>query len=273
MFILKDKRNILRTLAFMVIIALGVVLYFIYTQRSSSAEKQAPQILTRDPSPEASSTPCVVQRAPDGSMVPVCMPNALSVRLGEPIRIVPGPESPSFNQETPGLVSAGTGTTTLKKTTPFNDILIAETGSPYATLRNARYTMWPYPGEVAFKEVYIMLPDAYEPIFPGYSNDQFIEASEGMKHIMIYLRYKQSAEIGSDTKIFVQSPITTDASDHPLTLFESTNTTQSFSLVSKGKEAIVEVTFTTPLTATSSDSLRLARKELLQDVEHVELVW
>ncbi|MDO8572769.1 MAG: hypothetical protein Q7S11_03325 [bacterium] len=230
------------------------------------------EIVTSVPSTIPVMPPCPIMQAPDGSMVPVCPvaiglpPDMANMRIEEinPVEIL--------NRNTSPLLSFGTGTTTMKKATPWNDILIAESGSPFASLRNARYTMWPYPGEVALKETYIILPDTYDPIFPGYSDKQFIESTDGTKHIMIYLRHKKSTDVGADAKIFIQSPATTSAQDQRLTLFESTNNEAYFSIVTRGQEVIVEVSFTISPNM-SPELLALARKELLHAVENMEIIW
>jgi hypothetical protein len=170
------------------------------------------------------------------------------------------------------LISAGTGTTTLNKATPFNDILIAETGSPYASLRNARYTVWPYPGEIPLQEIYLILPDVYEPIFSGYSNKQFLESMDGGKHVVIHLRHKQSTDIGPDAHIFIQSPINADDLDHSITLIESTKLGAVYSIVSKNKEVILEVTFSEN-SELSPDLLHSARAELLRSIMNIEIIF
>jgi hypothetical protein len=167
------------------------------------------------------------------------------------------------------LLSAGTGTTTLRAKSPFNDILIAETGSEYASLRNARYSMWPYPGEIRFKEVYIILPDVYEPIFPGYSDNQFVISSDGQKQVVLYLRHKGSLRVGADVEVYVQAPIETDEGDHPMTLLESSDSGAVYSLVQKSEEVLVEVMYK----ARSDPSQASARAALLSAIEGIELEW
>lgn len=167
------------------------------------------------------------------------------------------------------LLSAGTGTTTMSVRSPYNDILIAETGSEYATLRNARYTTWPYPGEVRFKEVYLVLPDEYDPVFPGYSNNQFVVSSDGTKQVKLYLRHKQSTSVGADAEVYIQSPIETDEADHPMMLIESSGAGAVYSLVRKGEEVLVEVSYKREATP----SIASARAALLRAIEAMELVW
>lgn len=172
---------------------------------------------------------------------------------------------------TPPLLSAGMGTTTLKKATPLNDILIAETGSPYANIRNARYTMWPYPGEIPFKEVYLVLPDTYEVLFPGYSNKQFIEFGD-TKSIMLYLRHSASTGIGADARIVISPPATTTDHDHAVEQFDSADLWTGFSLVSQGKEVIIELVLSPSL---QDNPIRKEdiRKELARALKEIEIFW
>ena len=254
----------------------GGVVYIAQVNKNTIQNNTIQETATNIPSTEPATPSCTMMRAPDGSMIPVCTPivtvfppDMANMRAEEinPIH--------TLNRNEPSIVSAGKGTTTMAKATPFNDILIAESGSPYATLRNARYVMWPYPGEIALKEVYLILPDMYDPIFPGYSNKQFIESMDGTKHIMIYLRHKQSTDIGADAQIFIQSPITTNGDDHPgrvLILFESNEREAYFSRVANGQEVIVEVSFMT-LPSISPELSALARAELLRAVGNMEIIW
>lgn len=252
----------------------GGGVYIAYIKKSGTQNNPAQETVAITPLAQPIDPACTTMRAPDGSMVPVCPvtavlpPDMENVRVEEinPARIL------NLNRDVPPILSSGTGTTTMKKATPFNDILIAETGSPYATMRNARYTVWPYPGEVALKETYIILPDIYDPVFPGYSDKQFIESMDGTKHIMIYLRHKQNTDVGADAKIFIQSPATTSEQDQRLTLFESNNNEAYFSKVANGKEVIVEVSFTTPSNI-SPELSAIARKELIHAVENMEIIW
>lgn len=280
---MQNNKNIFLGLVILVVIIVaGGLVYIPYVNKSKTQNNTAQEI-TQETVTAVSLTgtatpPCPLMRAPDGSMVPVCAPTLVmfppgmeNVRVEEinPTSIV------NLNRNIPAILSSGTGTTTMKKATPWNDILIAESGSPYVTLRNARYTTWPYPGEVALKEVYIILPDIYDPIFPGYSDKQFIESMDGTKHIMIYLRHKESTDIGADAKIFVQSPIATNEDARPdgrLVLFESNNKETYFSKIANGKEVIVEVSFTTPSNI-SPELSAVARKELLHAVENMEIIW
>ncbi len=195
-----------------------------------------------------------VQVLPDGGVLP----------RPEAVTLIPGGPGP--------LLSAGTGTTTLRAQTPFNDILIAETGSEYATLRNARYSMWPYPGEIRFKEIYIVLPDVYEPVFPGYSNDQFTVTSDGQKQVVLYLRHQKSVSVGADTEVYIQAPIQTDEAEHPMTLLESSEAGAVYSVIAKGEEVLVEVTYKRAV-GLSSGEASSARAELLRAIERMELVW
>lgn len=203
-----------------------------------------------------------------GTVAPVTQNTATSTQLipsrPEAVTLIPGGPGP--------LLSAGTGTTTLRAQTPFNDILIAETGSEYATLRNARYSMWPYPGEIRFKEIYIVLPEVYEPVFPGYSNDQFTVTSDGQKQVVLYLRHQKSVSVGADTEVFIQAPIQTDEAEHPMTLLESSDAGAVYSLITKGEEVLVEVTYkrTAGLSVGEASS---ARTELLRAIERMEVVW
>lgn len=170
------------------------------------------------------------------------------------------------------LLSAGTGTTTLRSKTPFNDILIAESGSEFASLRNARYSMWPYPGEIRFKEIYLILPDAYEPVFPGYSNNQFIVSSDGTKQVMLYLRNSANTGVGADTEVYVQAPIPTDEADQPMTLLESANTGATYSIIKGGEEVLIEIRYKAGV-GSSPQQLFLARAELLRAIEKMEIIW
>jgi hypothetical protein len=194
--------------------------------------------------------------------MPNCMPAPLPVSIiATDASIAPGP-----------ILSAGRGTTTLSPRTPYNDVLIAETGSEFASLRNARYTTWPYPGEIRFKEVYLVLPDAYEPIFPGYSNEQFLVTSDGEKQVKLYLKQQGSATLGADADIYVQSPIATDEADHPLASVETSNTGAIYSLVKRGEEVLIEVNFR-PTTGVAQDAIASARAELSRAIERIELEW
>lgn len=213
------------------------------------------------------TSPCVPGRAPDGSIAQVCPPTL--IRRDLPLGVVQ--EIHPLGGVGLSLVTAGTGTTTLKKTTPFNDILIAESGSPYAGMRNARYTMWPYPGEIAFKEVYLVLPDSYEPLFSGYSNKQFVEIG-GEKNIMLYVRRGASTGIGADARVLISSPTVTNEKDHPLELFDSTDSWEGFSLVSNGEEVVVEIILT-PALGASSEVQNTVRVELAHAVEGMEIIW
>ena len=208
---------------------------------------------------------CPLVRAPDGTMVKIC-PVSIEMPL---IQNIP---DQIISTRTPTLLSVGTGTTTFKKETPLNDILVAETGSQYGLLRNARYNMWPYPNEVLFKEIYVVLPEAYEPIFSGYSNHQFIVSSDGVKHVMLYLRSKQSGDVGADARVYIQSPVTTDESDHALTLVESNQGGAVYSKVVNGREVIVEVTFTVPSGGTALQFSAI-HAELLRAVSSMEISW
>lgn len=276
---MRNNKNIFLGLVILVVIivASGWV-YIPYVNKSKTQNNTAQEISPTIPTVGTVTPPCPVMPTPDGSMVPVCAPTLVMFPPGmENIRVEEiNPTSiVNLNRNIPAILSSGTGTTTMKKATPWNDILIAETGSPYATLRNARYTMWPYPGEIALKEVYIILPDTYDPIFPGYSDKQFIESMDGTKHVMIYLRHKESTDIGADAKIFVQSPIATNEDARPdgrLVLFESNNRETYFSKIANGKEVIVEVSFTTPSNI-SPELSAVARKELLHAVENMEIIW
>lgn len=229
--------------------------------------------------------PCPLRQAPDGSFVPVCNivtdiqmpipPDEIVYVSPDKIKITEVLEGETLQIPSSGvsnILSAGMGTTTLNKKTPLNDILIAETGSPYASLRNARYTTWPYPGEIPIKQVYLILPEIYEPIFPGYSNHQLVELPDGSKHILIHLRHKESSYIGADARIFIQSPSPTSETDHPLTQFDSTESWTGFSIVSKRQEVIVEVFFSEqPVVPPPFAST--ARQELLESVKRMEIIW
>jgi len=245
-------RNIILITAVGLLIIAGLVWKF------SPSPKQQTASDTSSGAQSQYSEPLV--RAPDGTLVQVHT-------------ISPLGEITSLDLNHTALpISMGTGTTTLNKATPFNDILIAETGSQYATLRNARYTVWPYPGEIPIKQIYIILPDVYEPIFSGYSDKQFLESMDGTKHVVIHLRHKQQAEIGPDAHIFVQSPITTDDAPHPLTLLESTNSGAVYSIVANNKEVLIEVTFSSS-TSLSTELSRIAHTELLRAVTNMEIIW
>lgn len=216
---------------------------------------------------ETTKTPsCAPMRAPDGSVTEVC-----------PVEIIPGSfpsgvlHLPSLGRVDPLLVSTGIGTTTLKKETPFNDILIAESGSPYVGLRNARYTMWPYPGESPFKEVYLRLPDSYELLFPGYSNKQFVEFGD-TKNIILYLRHTSSAGVGADARIIVNTPTATNDKDHLLGSFDMADLWEGFSFVSKGQEVVVEIVLSPSLDA-SPEMKNIIRTELARAVLEMEIIW
>lgn len=277
---MQNNKNIFFGLAVLAVVgAVGGGVYVARFNNNGAQDKIVQETPPTLPAAGTATPPFTMMRAPDGSMVPVYNlntevppPDAEGVVIAQPLLILDPNRIPGSNGNMPAVFSAGTGTTTMKKETPFNDILIAESGSPYASLRNARYTIWPYPGEVALKEAYIILPDMYDPIFPGYSDKQFIESMDGTKHVIIYLRHKQSTGVGSDARIFVQSPITTDQQDHPLALFESTSKENYFSIVANGKEVIVEVSFTIPPNI-SPELFALARKELLRAVENMEIIW
>jgi hypothetical protein len=132
--------------------------------------------------------------------------------------------------------------------------------------------MWPYPGELRFKEIYLVLPDVYEPIFPGYSNNQFVVSSEGTKHVMLYLRHQANTGVGDDTQVLIQSPVVTDEPDHPMELIDSSSGGAILSTVVNGEEVIVEVVYVTS-PGLSHDAAVVAHKELLQALMHMEVVW
>ncbi len=246
-------------------VALGAVAHRVFFK---DYQKQIPSEAVSDtPSEAVKTSPCVPSRAPDGSIAQVCQPTL--IRMDVPLEMTPRP--PLLSSVGPSLVTSGTGTTTLKKATPFNDVLIAESGSPYAGMRNARYTMWPYPGEIAFKEVYLVLPDLYEPLFSGYSNKQFVEIG-GEKNIMLYVRRGSSAGIGADARILISSPTVTDEKDHPLELFDSTDSWEGFSFVSNGEEVVVEIILTPSLGASPEEQNKV-RAELAYAVERMEIIW
>lgn len=259
-------------IALITVIVVGETTHLVLLKNHQSQKTQTRENASSATTTKIVEAPCVLQRAPDGNMVPVCMPQALHVVDMPQVFAVPNiiQGSPGGGNEV-SLATLGNGTTTMKKATPFNDILIAESGSPYATLRNARYTIWPYPGDVALKEVYLVLPDAYDPIFSGYSNKQLIEF-DGTKNIMLYLRHKQSTGVGADARIFIESPTATNEEDHPLKLFDSTDTWAGFSVITKGQEVIIEVIFASPQSI-SPDLFGVARKELLGAVENMEIIW
>ena len=89
---------------------------------------------------------------------------------------------------------------------------------------------------------------------------------------MLYLRHKESADVGADTRVFVQSPVTTDDADHPLTELESDNGGAIYSLVKNRQEILVEITYIS--TASSSiEAFRPARAELLRHIAQMEIIW
>lgn len=252
---MKISRSIFALGILTTVIALSGGAYILYSNNAVT-QNNAPEELAIDASLGTGTPPC----SP-------CAPEGIArIEQLSPEQILN-----DLNGGAGALVSAGVGTTTVKRATPFNDILIAESGSPYATLRNARYTVWPYPGEIALKEVYIILPDTYTPIFPGYSNKQFIESADGTKHIAIYLRHRESTATGADAKIFVQSPIATNAPDQQLTLFEANETEAYFSLVAHGQIVIIEVSFAA--SGLSREHAAVAWQDLLRAIEGMEIVW
>lgn len=248
---------------FAIVIVLGVV-----AQGTFLKDRQTPsETISKTTVETVKTDPCVPGRAPDGSIAQICSPTM--VPRGMPLGVVQ--ILTPLGGANSSLVTAGTGTTTLKKATPFNDILIAESGSPYAGMRNARYTTWPYPGEIPFKEVYFVLPDSYRLLFPGYSNKQFIEIG-GTKNIMLYVRHDPSANIGADARILVGAPTATDEKDHPLELFDATDSWEGFSLVSKGQEVVVEIILT-PFPGSSWEIQNTVRAELTRAILGMEIVW
>lgn len=217
---------------------------------------------------------CKMMEDPNGSttLVPVCIDTITPLASGT-LSSLDG--MPIVNDRTnmpPPLLSSGRGTTTLDVSTPYNDILIAETGSEYATLRKARYTMWPYPGEVRFKEIYLVLPDYYNPIFPGYSTNQFVVSPDGTNQVMLYLRHKQNTGLGADAQVYVEAPVTTDETDHPLTALESSNSGAIYSIVAHGEEVLIEVTFKSA-NGLTVEQLNNAHAAVLRAVEKAEIVW
>ena len=253
---MRRYKNIFITVGILVIVAaLGVTARVAFLKDHTASTKIT------------STNPCVFGHGPNGSIAQVC-PEVIIPRMA-PLSVT---QTPIFlNRMNPLLVSAGTGTTTLKKETPFNDILIAESASPYAGLRNARYTMWPYPGEIQFKEVYLVLPDSYAPLFSGYSNNQFAEI-DGVKNIILYVRRGSSTGTGADARILIGSPTATDEKDHAPKLFDSTDSWEGFSVVSKGQEVVVEIILT-PTGGTSSEVQNIVRTELAHVVEGMEIIW
>jgi hypothetical protein len=132
--------------------------------------------------------------------------------------------------------------------------------------------MWPLPGEILFKEIYLILPDVYTPISPGYSNEQFIVSADGTKQVMLHLRHKENTDMGADTKVFIQAPVTTDEADHAMTAIESTTGGATYSLVTKGQEVIVEVTYL-KAAGISAEHSTSAHEELLRAIEKMEIIW
>ena len=265
---MKTNKMIFVLMALTAVIALGEAAYILRTKDARTQNNDAQKELSVATTTETAPTPYLMERAPDGNMVRVyTIPPPPPPGVVQIDALMPMP--PNTNESF--LATSGTGTTTLKKATPLNDMLIAETGSPYASLRNARYTMWPYPGEIALKEVYLILPDVYDPIFSGYSNKQFIEF-DGTKNILLYLRHKQSTSIGADARILIGSPTGSDEQDHPFRLFDKTDEWAGFSVVTKGKEVVVEVIFT-PSSGVPPDVQATAEKELLRAVASMEIIW
>lgn len=248
-------------------IALGAVVRGAFLKDRQTPSEKPSETISKATNETLSAGPCASVRAPDGNITQVC-PVALPPSMA-PLGVVPA--LPFLNNAWPSLVTAGTGTTTLKQATPFNDILIAESGSPYVGMRNARYTMWPYPGEIPFKEVYLVLPDSYGPLFPGYSNKQFAEIG-GTKNIMLYVRRGGSTGTGADARILISAPTATEEKDHPLELFDSTDLWEGFSLVSKGQEVVVEIILS-PSLSTSPEVQNTVRTELTRAVLGMEIIW
>lgn len=269
MQIANNKKIFIGVTLFVVITMFGVITYRTGLNQgrkdtSLTTESQTPGVTAETSSIPVLPPPCSLQPGPDGNLTEVCEIRAI---IESPTPSLGGGLSPR------GIpLSSGTGTTTLNKKTPLNDILIAETGSPNAFLRNARYIMWPYPDEIPIKEIYIILPEIYEPIFPGYSNSQLVELSDGSKHILIYLRHKESAYSGANARIFIQSPSPTNETDHPLTQFDSTESWTGFSIVSKGQEVVVEVFFSEEFLV-PPPLANMARQELLESVKRMEIIW
>lgn len=216
--------------------------------------------LTRRAVPEAPPSPS------SGAMMPKVH------QIGE-LMMPGGTTTPlSLSSQDTTLLSAGSGTTTRNDLTPLNDLLFAETASPYASLRNVRYKQEPYPGTTVFKEIYLVLPDAYTPLFTGYSQRQLIVSVDGSSQVPIALRHKGSLGTGADVRITIQSPVETDESDHALSKIDSSAGGAVYSIVEGGKEVIIEVVYTSapnvPL-----ELLAASRAELLADIEHIEVLW
>ncbi len=225
----------------------------------------------------AGTPSCTFQPGPDGKIVSVCEVGPLSpvptVSSGvQGLDGMPIVNNTTLSSVRPQLLSAGRGTTTLTPNTPYNDVLIAETGSEFASLRNARYTMSPYPGQVKFKEIYLVLPDVYTPIFPGYSNNQFVVSQDGTNQVMLYLQHAENTGMGADTQVYVESPVTTDEADHPMMMLETSSSGVVYSVVKNQEEVIVEVSYKASA-GVSAEQLSSAHRDLLHAIEQMEVVW
>lgn len=245
---MKDFKQIIIVLAVLFFLLLGGVWYSVF---------DAVTLTRRGPTPIATSS----ASATTTGIVINQIPEALIMGTATP---------PDMTSGT--LLAAGTGTTTQHNATPFNDLLIAGTGSPYGGLRNARYTQEPYPGSNAFKEIYLVLPDAYTPIFSGYSDRQLIVSSDGSTQVPIVLRHRGNLGTGGDVHISIQSPVETDEAPHSITEIDSSAGGAVFSLVQGGKEVIVEVVYA-PAPNVPTDMLQASRAQLIEEIGKMEILW
>jgi hypothetical protein len=95
---------------------------------------------------------------------------------------------------------------------------------------------------------------------------------DGTEQVMLYLRHKDNSGVGADTRINIQSPITTDEQEHPFVVLESTITGVVLSTVTNGEEVLVEVTYL-PTTGITPQALQVAHKALLDSLEKMEVIW
>ena len=246
---MKDFKQIIIVLVVLFFLLLGGVWYSVFD--AVTLTRREPAMLISTSTVAATNTEILINQIPEALITGIVPP-------------------PLDDNKT--LLAAGNGTTTQNNATPFNDLLIVGTDSPYATLRNARYIQQPYPSTSAFKEIYLLLPDAYTPIFSGYSDRQLIVSSDGSTQVPVVLRHRGNLGTGGDVHITIQSPVETDEAPHAITKIDSSAGGAVFSLVQDGKEVIVEVVYA-PAPNVPTDMLQTSRAQLIEEIGRMEIRW
>ena len=260
-----NKNKLIGSLALVLFFLVAITIYVVFLKDTRSVSVS----LLKDVSSGIGTTTgirpavCKTQYAPDGSVSSICANDATSTydALEDPALV-----KEDGIQTTPSAV----GTIIFNKSVTLNDVLVAEAGSQYVTLHNARYTIFPYPGTITFKSIYVTLPDVYTPIFENYSDAS--ELARWKNHVTFYLRHKDNFGVGVDATIRVQSPIATDETDHSIQLIESTDEWAMLTAVIGGKEMVIEVAFD-PFSGISTETIKNAHEQLLAMLLDGEFVW